>query len=427
MTPTKIKDLEYSLLKKDVGAKEYKALPSAVIYGANASGKTNIIEAMADFKKIILSANILDNSLVNLFSRDDGNLALVPNINSSNEDPTTFEIKFIVYDKKSKENFLFHYLLSLQLGCFAQSDFKRKIVLEQLNINDRELFKRENETINFNLNNVKKFTTISLNENESGKIIKRLTDNLVPTDLFLMTGFKIMYDSYLVSIFEKWFANDFDIVCASDKVKVSPLLQEEEKKDSTMVGNKIIDKILKELGIGSQMGHRFNNQTKRYELMSLIKTKNLATIAIPSERFESLGTIRLSHLVVILHHGIINGKTLVMDEFDASIHPMIIMNIINLFHNDEINKNGAQLIFNTHNPIFLNNTLFRRDEIKFVDYLQDKKTSELYCLSDFGTNSDQSVRSTTDYMKNYFINRYGAIKEIDLSQIFKKEEMKDDK
>ena len=56
-----------------------------------------------------------------------------------------------------------------------------------------------------------------------------------------------------------------------------------------------------------------------------------------------------------------------MDEFDASLHPMALMSIVGAFHNDEINKKGAQLIFNTHNPIFLNKNIFRRDEIKFVD------------------------------------------------------------
>lgn len=54
----------------------------------------------------------------------------------------------------------------------------------------------------------------------------------------------------------------------------------------------------------------------------------------------------------LIIRALLNGATLVMDEFDASIHPMALMNIISIFHNDEINKKHAQLIFNTHNPIF---------------------------------------------------------------------------
>ena len=95
------------------------------------------------------------------------------------------------------------------------------------------------------------------------------------------------------------------------------------------------------------------------------------------------------------------------------------MNIISLFHNDEINVNKAQLIFNTHNPIYLNNAIFRRDEIKFVEKELDTHESILYSLSDFGTKGENGVRNTTDYIKNYFMNKYGAIVNIDYSDIFK--------
>lgn len=63
---------------------------------------------------------------------------------------------------------------------------------------------------------------------------------------------------------------------------------------------------------------------------------------------------------------------------------MALMSIINIFHNDEINVNNAQLIFNTHNPIFLNSNIFRRDEIKFVERDDDNNNSILYSLSETG-------------------------------------------
>jgi AAA15 family ATPase/GTPase len=99
---------------------------------------------------------------------------------------------------------------------------------------------------------------------------------------------------------------------------------------------------------------------------------------------------------------------------------MALMSIINIFHNDDINRNNAQLIFNTHNPIFLNSNIFRRDEIKFVERSDDKNDSVLYSLSDFGTSGEKGVRKHEDYMKNYFISQYGAIKDIDFTPIFEK-------
>jgi AAA15 family ATPase/GTPase len=112
------------------------------------------------------------------------------------------------------------------------------------------------------------------------------------------------------------------------------------------------------------------------------------------------------------------GGTLIVDEFDASIHPMWLMSIINIFHNDDINIHNAQLIFNTHNPIFLNSNLFRRDEIKFVERDDNSQYSKLYALSDFGTTGERGVRKHEDYMKKYFFSQYGAIKDIDFTPIF---------
>lgn len=107
-----------------------------------------------------------------------------------------------------------------------------------------------------------------------------------------------------------------------------------------------------------------------------------------------------------------------MDEFDASIHPIALMNIVNAFHNDEINLHHAQLIFNTHNPIFLDASLFRRDEIKFVERSKDTNRSIHYALSDFKTAN--GIRKGEDYMSNYFVSRYGAIDEVDFTPLLKK-------
>ena len=140
--------------------------------------------------------------------------------------------------------------------------------------------------------------------------------------------------------------------------------------------------------------------------------------AIPAEIYESYGTIRFVNIFPLVIRAIRNGETLVIDEFDASIHPMAIMNIINIFHNDDINKKNAQLIFDTHNPIFLNSNLFRRDEIKFVERDDETHFSKHYSLSDFKTTGDNSVRKGQDYMHKYFISQYGAIKDIDFTPIF---------
>ena len=148
------------------------------------------------------------------------------------------------------------------------------------------------------------------------------------------------------------------------------------------------------------------------------KKEDYKPTAVAADIFESYGTIRFINMFPLVIKAMQTGGILVVDEFDASIHPMALMSIINVFHNDDVNIHHAQLIFNTHNPIFLNSNLFRRDEIKFVERGDDTHDSVLYALSDFGTTGDKGVRKHEDYMSKYFISQYGAIKDIDFTPIF---------
>lgn len=120
--------------------------------------------------------------------------------------------------------------------------------------------------------------------------------------------------------------------------------------------------------------------------------KDQKSAIIAAEIFESYGTIRFINMFPLVIRAILTGGTLVVDEFDASIHPMALISIINIFHNDEVNVNNAQFIFKTHNPKFLNSNIFRRDEIKFVEREEENSNSVLYALSDFGTTGDRGVR-----------------------------------
>lgn len=188
-----------------------------------------------------------------------------------------------------------------------------------------------------------------------------------------------------------------------------------DPKENTVYIEKTLTEAAKEFGINSYaLGYKAINDGNDVVLCSIFNSNN---IAIPAGAFESCGTIRFINEFPLVINALLNGGTLVMDEFDASIHSMALMNIISIFYNDEINKNHAQLIFNTHNPIFLDASLFRRDEIKFVE--RDDKTngSIHYSLSDFKTAN--GVRKGEDYMNNYFVNIYGAIKDVDFSQILK--------
>ena len=192
----------------------------------------------------------------------------------------------------------------------------------------------------------------------------------------------------------------------------------EPKKQSVFI-EKTLNDAATLFGVNSNaLGYVLDGEHEEAQLCSIFKGDGKAS-AVPVELFESFGTIRFINLFPLILQTLRKGGVLVVDEFDASIHPMALMNIITVFHNDELNTNNAQLIFNTHNPIFLNSNLFRRDEIKFVDRDDETHCSIHYSLSDFGTAGAKGVRKGEDYMKNYFVDRYGAIKSIDFASVIK--------
>ena len=402
----KQKGLDYSLFKKTISGNDYKVLSSAVVYGPNASGKTNLIGAMDVMKEIVLRGHIRNTNDESL-NHAAYMLELIPFKGSKNE-PTLFTIKFI------EEDLLIEYTIELQLGSFLNKKFERYINNEILKVNDKIIFER-NTNIKVDIDNIeKKYLNDKIEQNAESAIEIALS-GLNEDELFLTNGFKTIFSKELVSIILNWFHNKFIIIYRSDSIRMLRDYSNLESKKFYV--ERTLTDVAKEFGIHSNaLGYVASQEKETTILSSIIRDENMKAV-IPAEIYESYGTVRFVNEFPLIISVLMNGGTLVMDEFDASIHPMALMNIINIFHNDDININFGQLIFNTHNPIFLNSNLFRRDEIKFVERNDTTHESEHYSLSDFKTYGRGGVRQGADYMKRYFISQYGAIKEVDFSSI----------
>ena len=131
------------------------------------------------------------------------------------------------------------------------------------------------------------------------------------------------------------------------------------------------------------IGYTTDKEAKS-KLVSIINTGTNQTEVLPAEVFESYGTIRFINLFPLVVRALQTGATLVVDEFDASIHPIAL----------------------------------RRDEIKFVERDPKDHASTLFALSDFGTAGENGVRKNDDYLKNYLANQYGGITDVDFSSVF---------
>jgi len=405
MKPAPKKGLDYSIQEERYANSTVKGLCSAVIYGPNASGKTNIIGAMDTMRSIVLHGNIKNVDPPVSPNPASNNLELIPN-RDDGMGPTCFSIEFV------EQGVLIKYSFELDLGGFLNADYARTILKEELSVDGKKVFDR-GETISIKIPSVIKPFINKQSSRLAAVELSIMENSLNPGELFLCNGFKTVISQKLVSLITEWFENKFMVIYRADAMQL--IKKFSSPKGNTVYVEQTVNDAAKVFGVNSNsLGFRKSAEGDDAVLCSVFEDKN---VTIPAEAFESYGTVRFVNEFPLVLNAMKNGGTLVIDEFDASIHPMALMNIINIFHNDEINRNHAQLIFNTHNPIFLRADLFRRDEIKFVER-DEKKHSIHYALSDFKTT--EGVRNGEDYMTNYFVSKYGAINDIDFSDIVEK-------
>lgn len=122
---------------------------------------------------------------------------------------------------------------------------------------------------------------------------------------------------------------------------------------------------------------------------------------------ESSGTKKLFGLMPFIADSLLSGTTLVIDELDAKIHPVLLRHIIMMFNDMNINKKKAQLIFTSHDLSTMNSEVFRRDEIWFVAK-GNAQNSQLYSLVEFKNEKGESVRKDAKFDKQYLEGKYGA-------------------
>lgn len=411
MIPEKrMKELDYSILTEEIAGQIETCLSASVIYGPNAAGKTSIVNAMSCMRQIVLRGNVRDAVDDHSGDHVSGDLTLAPFAFRDDAVPVRFDISFTTDGNK------YRYIIAVFLGTFLEKDSDRYIDREQLYVNDSLIFDRTKDTVDkLELDSIAAYLNVGYDLKDVEKTRKSMSSNVTAESLLLNTDFNSFCSKKVVAEIRKWFEEQFIVVNSSNRRRFFPGMPEE---DGRAMINVYINKIAQEAGIiGSDFAYVNDPETHTTKLVSVLQKIDSKLYGLDADVIESVGTMRLISIMPIIISALKKGAVLVMDELDASLHPMIVMNLITIFHNDGVNKSGAQIIFNTHNPIYLNHSLLRRDEIKFVERDKETKSSSLYALSDFKANGEASVRKTSDYMKNYFISRYGAIVDIDFTDI----------
>lgn len=397
-----------------------RIIPSAVIYGANASGKSNIIMSLAVMKEIILSGGINDNSPY-LY-----NLEIYPFAHcNGNDTPMEFEIEFI--------NKGYH--LVYQLGIFVKKfeRGKRRIVHENLYVFTKpsqyiKIFERNLDGVKI-MKDKKALNIIKFDEKLLRDFEKKINENLDDRELFLTRAFKSTISNELAEVIIDFFEEKLVVVSDFTLKKTNLIFSVKGLPNKDFFAwNRILDGFVKNADFGPQeivfkSNESDSEDTTDMELVSIYECDG-KKIIIPAELMESRGTLKLIDFAIPFEGLFSAGGVFVLDEFDAAIHPEIIKGILALFNNSDINKSGAQLIFTTHNPIYLNNRIFRRDQIRFVEKNPETYESVIYSLADFGS---EEVRNDHNYLINYFKGNYGALPFIDFSKLLIKESGSEEK
>lgn len=366
---------------------------ASVIYGANASGKTNLFKALHFIKQFFANSNNLDPS----------NLLPVTKFKFSdiyNDKPSEFEIVFIKNEIKYRYSFSCTNtaVLSESLDIFTSNKPSNIFVRE--NIHDYK-FNADHKFLEpiKQLNSPNKLfvcTASSWNYEKTKPVV-----DFILNDLYLVFDYSL--NGALLDQFKKDNVfNDYKDFC----IKI--LNQADINITDFEMNNKEVDKdspyynqIVRTLKLMTNKDSFDNDKFSLIEFNTYhIVNGNKYPLKLEEESF---GTQNLFTIAPILYEVLKKGKTLVIDEIDRSIHPLLVRYIVGLFTENDINKNNAQLICNSHDTNLLDLDILRRDQIWFTEKDCTTGMCKLFTLSDFSPRKSENVQ------KNYLIGRYGSI------------------
>ena len=359
-----------------------KVLKSAAIYGANASGKSNLFKILTLVVLMLRSSNSVDiNAKLPLipFKLDKGSV----------NKPSEFEIKFILDETRYVYGFI------------ADKD----------KIYDEFLYYYQNgrETKIFDRTNINEYSYTQKDE----KILREIEAKNAQNKFFLATATNWNFDktkaAYNFLTNGIGTCNNLEILknMAYKMYETNPDYLKDFAIDFLQKAFNIEDYQISQIDVPGEfltaipefITKTLPDKPKAYQV--LFKHKNSDNYLSIDE--ESLGTQMIFAFIPFLADSLKNKKVLIIDELDKSLHPFLVQYIVEIFNDAEINKNGSQLIFNTHDTNLLDLNILRRDLIWFTEKNSETGESDLYSLSDF------SVRKQENVEKGYMLGRYGAV------------------
>jgi len=361
-------------LIKDTDGEEY--LPVAAIYGPNGGGKSNVLEAF----QVLVAKVTRPLYIATSSSEQEIALRRIPVVPFAFSDdtrnaPTEFEVFF------RTETSEYRYVLYVRA---EQVIFEKLDRVKKDTARKSALFERNNGTIT--LKGV--LSTLKVGDGVS---------NSIP----LLSYLGITYsENNVIKEVMDWFVDKVSFLNYGNPFQEARIFidQSEDSK-------KLVLKMIKEMDLDIDDFRIEEEENNRIEIYTrhIVDGKDVEF----KLKEESSGTRKIFGLLPFVANSIVNGRTLIIDELDAKIHPILLKYIIELFSDKEKNRRGAQLIFTSHDLSTMNNEVFRRDEIWFVAKGRSQN-SKLYSLVEFKNDKGESVRKDAKYDKQYLEGKYGA-------------------
>ena len=359
---------------KDIDDELY--LPVSAVYGPNGGGKSNVLEAL--------------HSLVTKVLR--------PLYATSNNEDVAIKMKKLViepfaFDEKTiNEPTEFELFFRTKL-----SEYRYELVVKKEVIEYERLDRIKLET-------GRKSALFERDEDEitlKGAFARLKTSDELSDTLPLLSYLGITYSkNEVVQDVLDWFDEEIDFLNYGNPVQ--ELRMAVSKSDEV---KKLMLQMIQEMDLDIV---EFRVEEKENDRIEVFTKHVVDEYEAELNLFdESSGTKKLFGLLPFIAKSLLNGTTLVIDELDAKIHPVLLKYLIMTFSNMEKNKKGAQLIFTSHDLSTMNSDVFRRDEIWFVAK-GNRQNSKLYSLVEFKNEKGESVRKDAKFDKQYLEGKYGA-------------------
>ena len=369
-----------------------RILPSLALYGANAAGKSNIFKALTSAIMLVRRSNSLQVNMPTGF------------------EPFLFDEK--TKNEKTKMDFIFvHNGKKYAYGFLADMQYVYEEYLYEFKSSRPTMIFERSEVTNYKFTSAYKHLAEYQYKNTSNK-------------LFMCTATawncEETKDAYL------WFAEGIDTYNQlaiqnnqyleyldnnkdrpeTKEFLLSMLKHAEINIQDYEFESKVVDNPVIPLPPGIQIDQAMLTKVKQFRLDTIHQIEqsdgSIKTYKLPFNH-ESDGTMLLFAYGPIIMEALEKGRTIVIDELDNSLHSNLSKYLIQLFNDKNVNRNGAQLIFNSHDISLLSLDLFRRDQIYFVEKNNGTGVTDLYSLADF------SPRKSENIQKGYLQGRYGAI------------------